>query len=82
MNQTEVFDKVKEIVAPYCKNEEGLAQASDTTTFLGDLSINSARLVDIVIDFEDAFDIEVSDQEADKIQNFGDAVGLIMEKVA
>ena len=81
MNQTEIFEKVKTIVAPYCKNEQALAEATNDTTFLKDLSINSARLVDIVIDFEDEFDIEVADEEADKIRNFGDAVTLIGKKI-
>lgn len=82
MNETEIFDKVKEIVKPYCKNEDALATATDSTSFLGDLAINSARLVDIVIDFEDKFDIEVADEEADKILNIGDAVKVIKEKIA
>lgn len=81
MNQTEIFDKVKEIVKPYCKNEEALANADDKTSFLGDLAINSARLVDIVIDFEDSFDIEVADEDADKILNIGDAVSVIQQKL-
>jgi acyl carrier protein len=82
MNQSEIFEKVKEIVKPYCKNEEALASATKSTSFLGDLAINSARLVDIVIDFEDSFDIEVADEEADKILNIGDAVSVIQKKLA
>jgi len=78
---SEVFDKVKTIVSPYCKNQEALAAATADTSFLGDLEINSARLVDIVIDFEDEFDIEVSDDEADAIRTMGDAVKVINTKV-
>lgn len=81
MNQ-EIFTKVKEIVKPYAKNQEALESATAETTFLGDLSINSARLVDIVIDFEDNFDIEVADEEADKIRTIADAVNLIESKTA
>ncbi len=77
---SEVFDKVKSIVSPYCKNQEALAAATDSTSFLDDLAVNSARLVDIVIDFEDEFDIEVSDEEADAIRTIGDAVKIINEK--
>jgi len=77
----EVFEKVKTIVSPYCKNEDALASATEETSFLEDLAINSARLVDIVIDFEDEFDIEVSDEEADKIRTIGDAVKVINSKV-
>lgn len=79
---TEIFEKVKEIVSPYVKNKEALENATGETSFLGDLSINSARLVDIVIDFEDNFDIEVADEEADKIQTIQNAVDLIEEKTA
>jgi acyl carrier protein len=78
---SEVFEKVKSIVSTYCKNQEALAAATDETSFLGDLEINSARLVDIVIDFEDEFDIEVSDDEADAIRTIGDAVKVINAKV-
>lgn len=77
----EIFDKVKSIVAPYCKNTEALEAATEGTSFLADLSVNSARLVDIVIDFEDEFDIEVSDEEADEIRTIGDAVKVINEKI-
>ncbi len=77
---SDVFEKVKEIVSPYCKNQEALAAATDATSFLEDLSVNSARLVDIVIDFEDEFDIEVSDDEADAIRTMGDAVKVINAK--
>ena len=76
----DVFELVKEIVSPYCKNKEALQSATEDTSFLEDLQINSARLVDIVIDFEDEFDIEVSDDEADKIRTMGDAVTVINAK--
>ncbi len=78
----EIFEKVKEIVEPYVKNTDALANATGETAFLSDLSINSARLVDIVIDFEDNFDIEVADEEADKIMTIQDAVDLIVAKTA
>jgi len=81
MTEKEIFDKVKEIVKPYAKNTDALENAANETTFLDDLGINSARLVDIVIDFEDAFDLEVEDDEADKILIFGDAVSLISKKI-
>jgi len=81
MSNSEIFDKVKAIVAPYCKNQEALDAATEATSFLDDLSVNSARLVDIVIDFEDEFDIEVSDDEADAIRTIGDAVKVIDAKI-
>lgn len=81
MEKHDILQKVKEIVSPYCKNQAALDSLSEQTRFLEDLEINSARLVDIVIDFEDAFDIEVDDQEADSIRTVGLAVDMIQSKL-
>ena len=50
------------------------------TGLLDDLKVNSARLVDIVLAFEDAFDIEIADEDADSVNTVGDAVSLILSK--
>lgn len=82
MNRNEIFEKVKSIVAVFCKNQANLETATDSTRFLDDLDINSARLVDIILDMEDAFNIEIDDESADKIVTMGDAVELILKKQA
>jgi acyl carrier protein len=82
MDQQQVFKKVVEILEPFAKNESALARVSMETSILKDLNINSARLVDIVIELEDAFEIEVSDEDADRVRTVGDAVSLILEKQA
>ncbi len=81
MGQQEIFNKVVEILKPYAKNEEALASVSLQTNILEDLKVNSARLVDVVLAFEDAFDIEIDDADADAVNTVGDAVRLISEKV-
>ncbi len=82
MTRDEIFAKVIEIVRPYVKNEEALANVRDDTDILQDLKVNSARLVDVILNFEDEFDIEVEDEDADAVNTVGDAVDLIMAKVA
>lgn len=82
MNQTQITEKVVALIAPYAKNREALATIGKDTTILGDLGVNSARLVDIVLSFEDEFGIEVSDDAADSIATIGDAVELIGKLVA
>ena len=64
-------------------SKAGLADADIKmeTSILDDLKVNSARLVDIVLDFEDAFDIEVEDDDADKVRTVGDCVNLILAKL-
>ncbi len=80
MEQKEVFDKVKGILKPYVKSEEALGKSTMETNILEDLKVNSARLVDIVLAFEDEFDIEIADEDADKVNTIGDAVTLIQKK--
>ncbi|RIL07780.1 MAG: acyl carrier protein [Proteobacteria bacterium] len=80
--QNSIFEKLIEIVGPFAKNKEGLKTAGETTSFLKDLQVSSSRLVDIVLAIEDAFGIEVADNEADKITTLGSAVALIEAKRA
>ncbi|PKM14902.1 MAG: acyl carrier protein [Gammaproteobacteria bacterium HGW-Gammaproteobacteria-2] len=77
MNEAQITEKVVALITPYVKNPEALKTISKDTSILGDLGVNSARLVDIVLAFEDEFDIEVSDDAADSIATIGDAVNLI-----
>jgi acyl carrier protein len=42
--------------------------------------VNSARLVDVVLAFEDEFEIEVADEDVDAVNSVGDAVRLIAGK--
>jgi acyl carrier protein len=81
MTDKEVFDKVVNILAPYAKNKEALASATNETNILKDLEVNSSRLVDIILAFEDNFNIEVADGEADKVTTIGAAVSLIKSKI-
>ena len=82
MTREEIFAKVIEIMKPYVKNQEALDAVSEDTNILQDLKVNSARLVDIILNFEDEFDIEVEDEDADAVNTVGDAVGLIQQKIS
>ena len=81
MTQDQVLEKVIEILSKYSKSDISADQITMETSILEDLKVNSARLVDIVLDFEVAFDIEVDDDDADKVVTVGDGVKLIMAKI-
>ena len=81
MTKDEVFKKIVDILSKYSKTEIKMENISMETSILDDLKINSARLVDIVLDFEDVFDIEVDDDDADSVSTVGDGVNLIMAKI-
>lgn len=80
MTQEQVFEKVVGILKPFVKNQDALASVAMETSILKDLKVNSARLVDVVLEIEDAFGIEVADDEADKVRTVGDAVNLIVSR--
>ena len=82
MDQTEVMSKVVAILTPYTKNDDALAHVDATTHILDDLKVNSARLVDVILAFEDEFGIEIADDDVDDVNTVGDAVRLIASKVA
>ena len=81
MDQAEVMEGVVKILTPWVKNEEALATVSMETSILDDLKVNSARLVDVVIAFEDEFDIEIADEDVDSVNTVGDSVTLILAKL-
>jgi acyl carrier protein len=75
VNEQEIFNKVVGLINPFAKQQD--VEMKNDTKILEDLGVNSARLVDIVIAFEDEFGIEVDDEAADQIMTIGDAVKLI-----
>ncbi len=81
MEEAEVFERVVKILTPWVKDADALASVKMETSILDDLKVNSARLVDVVIAFEDDFDIEIADEDVDKVNSVGDAVGLIRAKL-
>ena len=80
MDRKAISDKVLAILKPFVKNEAAWATANEQTSILNDLKVNSARLVDIILAFEDDFGITVDDESADKVRTIGDAINLIASK--
>ena len=78
MVQEQVFEKVVSILKPFVKAPEALATVSMDSLIVKDLKVNSARLVDVVLEMEDTFGIAIADAEADKVKTVGDAVKLIV----
>jgi acyl carrier protein len=77
MEANEIYENVVSIISKHARNEDALKAISMETHILDDLKVNSARLVDIVLDFEDRFNLEISDEAADQIYTVGDAVELV-----
>ena len=80
MSQSEIFEKVKKIVA------DQLSVEAETVTpqsnFANDLGADSLDTVELVMALEEEFDIEIPDEAAEKITTVQEAVDYINNKVA
>ena len=81
MDKNELIAKLKKIVKPYVQDETGFDNLTEETDFINDLKINSANLVDVVLDVEDAFDIEIDDESMEKMLNVKAAIDIITSKL-
>ena len=73
--------KLREIVKPYVQDQAAFENLNADTDFMKDLKINSANLVDIVLDVEEAFDIEIDNASMERMLTVGAAVEIIEEKL-
>lgn len=83
MKQKELEDKIIEILKKYTFNDEVWNDFSADMKIISDLKINSARIIDIVLDIEEEFDIEIPDKEIEKIitvQELIDSISAIDSK--
>lgn len=82
MNKEETISKLKAIIKPFVNNEEAFENLSESTDFTTDLNINSANLVDIILDVEEAFDINIDNQSMEKMLTIKATLEIIETKLA
>ncbi len=70
-----VEEKVKQIIIDQLGVEED--EVTPSASFVDDLGADSLDRVELIMAFEEAFDIEIPDEEAEKIKTVQDAVGYI-----
>lgn len=79
--QEERYQKLKEIVQTYLPDDVSVEAIQLESNFTQELNINSANLVDIVLDVEDAFDIMLENEDMDGMQTVKDALQIIDHKI-
>ena len=81
MIKEEIISKLTTIVKPYVQNEEGFKNLNENTDFINDLEINSANLVDIILDVEDEFNIEIDNDSMEKMLSVKATIEIIQTKI-
>lgn len=82
MDKQATIEKLKGIIKPYVSNLEAFESIAENTDFIADLNINSANLVDIILDVEEAFNIEIDNQSMEKMLNIKAALAIIEIKLS
>lgn len=77
MSAEEIAQTVKSMVAERMDVDE--SQITDETHFVNDLQADSLDMAELVIDMEEEFGVQISDEEAQKIETVGQAVKYIQE---
>ena len=70
-----MFEKIKEIVVEQLGVDEDTVTLS--SSFIDDLGADSLDIVELIMAFEDAFDVEIPDADAEKISTVGEAIAHI-----
>ena len=81
MEKETMILKLKGIVKPYIQDQEAYDHLNEETDFINDLKVNSANLVDIVLDVEDEFDIEIDNESMEQMLNVKKAIEIIQLKL-
>lgn len=80
--EKEIIESLKAIIKPYVNNTQGLEDLNSKTEFIKDLQINSANLVDVILDVEDRFDIRIENEEMEKMLSVGASLEIIQSKIS
>ncbi len=76
----EISSKVVEIIVE--KLGVDASEVVPTANFTNDLGADSLDTVELIMDFEKAFDIQISEEDAEKISTVGDAIAYIEKAIA
>ena len=81
MDRRTILEELKKVLYPYTENKELLQHIDDDTNLVKDLKINSANLVDIIIDAEAKYNVEIDFDSAENMITVGSCIDVIAEKM-
>ena len=82
MDENIKYEKLRNIIKLYLPEDVSVEDIEVKSHLINDLNINSANLVDIVLDVEDEFDIMLENDDMETMQTVEDALLIIDSKIA
>lgn len=76
-NKNNRIEELKQIVLPYVQNQKAFEELTEETDFIKDLQINSANLVDIILDIEEKYGIVIDNESMERMINVKAAMEII-----
>lgn len=73
----EIAEKVREIISQQLDVDQ--ANIEENASFIDDLGADSLAIVELVLAFEEQFDIDIPDEDTEKIRTVGDAISYITQ---
>ncbi len=81
MSSEEIYAQLQPIIATYLPEDVSKEHINPDADLTRELNINSAHLVDVILDVEDTFDIELSNNDMETLRTVNDAITIIQEKL-
>lgn len=82
MTSEEIYTKLEPIIRTYLPEDVQPKEIQPSSDLTRELNINSAHLVDIVLDIEDVFDIEFKNEDMENIRSLNDVISFIKLKMS
>ncbi|MGB3342380.1 MAG: phosphopantetheine-binding protein [Aequorivita sp.] len=82
MTPEEIYTKLEPIVRTYLPDDVEIEEINPKSDLTQQLNINSAHLVDIVLDIEDAFDLEFKNEDMEGMRTMEDVIKIIQSKLS
>ncbi|RFN58126.1 acyl carrier protein [Marixanthomonas ophiurae] len=81
MTTDQIYGKLLPIVKTYLPEDVSEEEISPDKDLTGELNINSAHLVDVVLDVEDEFDVEFVNADMENLRTINDAITIVKQKL-
>ena len=81
MTQEDIYDQLKGIISIYLPEDVSVDSIGPESHLINELNINSSHLVDVVLDVEDTFEIEIKDDELEAMDTVSSAIAIIQNKI-